>query len=83
MELGNGGGATEHADADPAQENPAGAAEHAVVPVLLQQGDLPDLQWDNWRNRESLHDEARQLLNWLTRPLANEPFDLTGANWPN
>ena len=68
MEFGNAGGATEHADADPSQEDTAGAAEHALVHVLLQQADLPALQSQNRHNRQPLHDEARSWLTWLTRP---------------
>ena len=84
MELGNGGGATEHADADPAQQTPTGAADHAMAHVLLQQADLPNLQRANRRVMETLRDEARRMLNWLTEQEdENEPYDLTGANWQN
>ena len=93
MERGNEGGAIEHADADSAQNNPPGAgehavvhvlgaAEHAVVHVLLRPADLPDLQRDNRRNKQSLHDEARELLNLLTRRHTLEPVDLNDL-WPN
>ena len=87
MELGNEGGATYHADADPSQENPAGAAEHALVHVLLRQADLPALQAQNQRNRQPLHDEARGWLNWLTRQDPDMDrgrlgIDLTDL-WPN
>ena len=74
--------ATGHADADPAQNNPAGAAEHALVHVLLQQADLPNLQGNNRRNRASLHDEARDWLNRLIRENPAESVDLTNV-WPN
>ena len=87
MELGNEGGATDHADADPSQENPAGAAEHALVHVLLRQADLPALQAQNQHNRQPLHDEARAWLNWLTRQDPDMDrgrlgIDLTDL-WPN
>ena len=60
----------------------AGAAEHALVHVLLRQADLPALQSHNRRNRHSLHDEARNWLNWLTRQDPDESVDLTDL-WPN
>ena len=81
MELGNGGGATEHADADPAQQTPTGAAEHAMAHDLLQRADLANLQTANRDGRERLHDEARWMLNLLAEQEdENEPYDLTGAN---
>ena len=87
MELGNEGGATGHADADPSQENPAGAAKHALVHVLLRPADLPALQSQNRHNRQPLHDEARSWLNWLTRQDPDMTrgglgIDLTDL-WPN
>ena len=87
MELGNEGGATEHADADPSQENPAGAAEHALVHVLSRQADLPALQAQNQHNRQPLHDEARAWLNWLTRQDPDMARGRLGVDltdlWPN
>ena len=71
----------EHADADPAQNNPAVAAEHALVNVLLQQAVLADLQWKCRRNRLALHDEAPELLQWPIKEEPDDPVDLIDK-WP-